>query len=225
MCIRDGAPWGLLWGASLCTGLSARVAASCIGWLGCTMAAILEPTLSIPNITAPQMLLCAFAVHLLGWECFFHSGLQTTISSLDWNAAFVGVPSYNMTLCGLLSICRTAFPHMAVSTMVFSRLSRRRIDDPTKRHLINMYALLQSVAVAFSCCACGVHMVHLMMWTIFCPKALFDAAIWAVTITQAVIVQYLSLIHISEPTRLLSISYAVFCLKKKKIKKRKHINT
>ena len=27
--------------------------------------------------------------------------------------------------------------------------------------------------------------------------------------------QYLSLIHISEPTRLLSISYAVFCLKKK----------
>ena len=30
----------------------------------------------------------------------------------------------------------------------------------------------------------------------------------------------LSLIHISEPTRLLSISYAVFCLKKKK--KNKH---
>src|SRR5678815_3826859 len=29
----------------------------------------------------------------------------------------------------------------------------------------------------------------------------------------------LSLIHISEPTRLLSISYAVFCLKKKKRKK------
>ena len=29
---------------------------------------------------------------------------------------------------------------------------------------------------------------------------------------------YLSLIHISEPTRLLSISYAVFCLKKKGVK-------
>ena len=28
--------------------------------------------------------------------------------------------------------------------------------------------------------------------------------------------EFLSLIHISEPTRLLSISYAVFCLKKKK---------
>src|SRR5674536_151478 len=34
----------------------------------------------------------------------------------------------------------------------------------------------------------------------------------------------LSLIHISEPTRLLSISYAVFCLKKKKKKKQKNDN-
>ena len=34
-------------------------------------------------------------------------------------------------------------------------------------------------------------------------------------ITPHVIELYLSLIHISEPTRLLSISYAVFCLKKK----------
>eukprot|EP00658_Telonema_sp_P-2_P080353 TRINITY_DN7984_c0_g1_i8.p2 TRINITY_DN7984_c0_g1~~TRINITY_DN7984_c0_g1_i8.p2 ORF type:complete len:113 (-),score=18.54 TRINITY_DN7984_c0_g1_i8:58-396(-) len=33
---------------------------------------------------------------------------------------------------------------------------------------------------------------------------------------------HLSLIHISEPTRLLSISYAVFCLKKKKKKIKNH---
>src|SRR5674536_390133 len=37
----------------------------------------------------------------------------------------------------------------------------------------------------------------------------------------AFIVLNLSLIHISEPTRLLSISYAVFCLKKKKKKNQK----
>mgnify|MGYP007068775102 CR=1 FL=1 len=35
----------------------------------------------------------------------------------------------------------------------------------------------------------------------------------------------LSLIHISEPTRLLSISYAVFCLKKKKKNKQKITET
>eukprot|EP00658_Telonema_sp_P-2_P063789 TRINITY_DN5258_c0_g1_i1.p2 TRINITY_DN5258_c0_g1~~TRINITY_DN5258_c0_g1_i1.p2 ORF type:complete len:105 (-),score=6.73 TRINITY_DN5258_c0_g1_i1:60-374(-) len=34
----------------------------------------------------------------------------------------------------------------------------------------------------------------------------------------------LSLIHISEPTRLLSISYAVFCLKKKKKNKKNQSN-
>ena len=35
------------------------------------------------------------------------------------------------------------------------------------------------------------------------------------------ILEYLSLIHISEPTRLGMISYAVFCLKKKKKKSKK----
>src|SRR5674536_398116 len=35
---------------------------------------------------------------------------------------------------------------------------------------------------------------------------------------------HLSLIHISEPTRLLSISYAVFCLKKKKNQQHKKNN-
>eukprot|EP00658_Telonema_sp_P-2_P067974 TRINITY_DN5690_c0_g1_i1.p1 TRINITY_DN5690_c0_g1~~TRINITY_DN5690_c0_g1_i1.p1 ORF type:complete len:507 (-),score=120.50 TRINITY_DN5690_c0_g1_i1:98-1618(-) len=56
------------------------------------------------------------------------------------------------------------------------------------------------------------------------------AAVWrhvktqmafATTLFMAAIVVFLSLIHISEPTRLLSISYAVFCLKKKK--KKSHI--
>src|SRR5665647_3809181 len=37
----------------------------------------------------------------------------------------------------------------------------------------------------------------------------------------AVATQYLSLIHISEPTRRTPISYAVFCLKKKKKKNKK----
>eukprot|EP00658_Telonema_sp_P-2_P031562 TRINITY_DN23592_c0_g1_i1.p1 TRINITY_DN23592_c0_g1~~TRINITY_DN23592_c0_g1_i1.p1 ORF type:complete len:143 (-),score=11.81 TRINITY_DN23592_c0_g1_i1:3-431(-) len=58
------------------------------------------------------------------------------------------------------------------------------------------------------------------MVTNYVAKPLQQAASWlwggrAQPIqTQAAIL--LSLIHISEPTRLLSISYAVFCLKKKK---------
>src|SRR5678816_1371489 len=60
------------------------------------------------------------------------------------------------------------------------------------------------------------------------PKPLVQAFHWPsiksrVTVDGVVTVVDLSLIHISEPTRLLSISYAVFCLKKKK--KIKHTNT
>src|SRR5674536_352149 len=47
--------------------------------------------------------------------------------------------------------------------------------------------------------------VHGLAWKIFTTC----------TDVAKVLKLYLSLIHISEPTRLLSISYAVFCLKKK----------
>ena len=48
-----------------------------------------------------------------------------------------------------------------------------------------------------------------------------DIAVYEEIKSQADKVVYLSLIHISEPTRLGMISYAVFCLKKKKKKKKK----
>eukprot|EP00658_Telonema_sp_P-2_P016716 TRINITY_DN16481_c0_g1_i2.p1 TRINITY_DN16481_c0_g1~~TRINITY_DN16481_c0_g1_i2.p1 ORF type:complete len:457 (-),score=91.36 TRINITY_DN16481_c0_g1_i2:120-1490(-) len=43
-----------------------------------------------------------------------------------------------------------------------------------------------------------------------------DSLVHVIENNQKDVLQVLSLIHISEPTRLLSISYAVFCLKKKK---------
>ena len=46
-----------------------------------------------------------------------------------------------------------------------------------------------------------------------------EKATWS--INNDGIALHLSLIHISEPTRLGMISYAVFCLKKKKMEKKK----
>eukprot|EP00658_Telonema_sp_P-2_P029445 TRINITY_DN22403_c0_g1_i1.p1 TRINITY_DN22403_c0_g1~~TRINITY_DN22403_c0_g1_i1.p1 ORF type:complete len:122 (+),score=33.15 TRINITY_DN22403_c0_g1_i1:168-533(+) len=48
------------------------------------------------------------------------------------------------------------------------------------------------------------------------PPSSSTSSTSAVPVSRPAPVQALSLIHISEPTRLLSISYAVFCLKKKK---------
>src|SRR5665647_3834677 len=49
------------------------------------------------------------------------------------------------------------------------------------------------------------------------PKAL-SSRVWRGIHVQSRTLKTLSLIHISEPTRRTPISYAVFCLKKKKIK-------
>eukprot|EP00658_Telonema_sp_P-2_P035444 TRINITY_DN25777_c0_g1_i5.p1 TRINITY_DN25777_c0_g1~~TRINITY_DN25777_c0_g1_i5.p1 ORF type:complete len:110 (+),score=10.63 TRINITY_DN25777_c0_g1_i5:77-406(+) len=55
---------------------------------------------------------------------------------------------------------------------------------------------------------------------LFSIKSIFSIVCDTTSILDIVsAVTGLSLIHISEPTRLLSISYAVFCLKKKKKKK------
>src|SRR5674536_385579 len=62
-------------------------------------------------------------------------------------------------------------------------------------------AIAAALAMVFSRHA--VHAALLLVVDFFCLAVLYAA-------------QDLSLIHISEPTRLLSISYAVFCLKKKK---------
>eukprot|EP00658_Telonema_sp_P-2_P029087 TRINITY_DN22177_c0_g1_i2.p1 TRINITY_DN22177_c0_g1~~TRINITY_DN22177_c0_g1_i2.p1 ORF type:complete len:254 (+),score=64.66 TRINITY_DN22177_c0_g1_i2:54-815(+) len=58
------------------------------------------------------------------------------------------------------------------------------------------------------------------------PSLYWDHAAWSTTLTTHIstVILGLSLIHISEPTRLLSISYAVFCLKKKKKKTKKKKN-
>src|SRR5678815_6172149 len=54
-----------------------------------------------------------------------------------------------------------------------------------------------------------------------CNKAFMEGIVSRDWRRAVIVPLYLSLIHISEPTRLLSISYAVFCLKKKK-KIKKH---
>ena len=55
----------------------------------------------------------------------------------------------------------------------------------------------------------------------FLSEVKLEKNIYATEYLSEAIAPYLSLIHISEPTRLRRISYAVFCLKKKKKKRQK----
>ena len=54
------------------------------------------------------------------------------------------------------------------------------------------------------------------IWLAVLALAIAGSYLWYQSSQTTANAVTLSLIHISEPTRLLSISYAVFCLKKKK---------
>ena len=63
------------------------------------------------------------------------------------------------------------------------------------------------------CLTIGSRCVVYTTWV--CVLCMRDGVSWCLTMGSRCVV-YLSLIHISEPTRHAQISYAVFCLKKKK---------
>eukprot|EP00658_Telonema_sp_P-2_P004674 TRINITY_DN1172_c0_g1_i9.p1 TRINITY_DN1172_c0_g1~~TRINITY_DN1172_c0_g1_i9.p1 ORF type:complete len:211 (-),score=53.09 TRINITY_DN1172_c0_g1_i9:108-740(-) len=152
------------------------------------------------------------------------TGWMTSTSSGDGH-----IPR-NMRLCALVS-------ELVEPYVRFSRTSQHSATDPD--HLPQVESGSQVVVKWLVGGGFSISSTH-VMWTrlndqeatIACAtKARMAAGFWSERVnstdessqlngsnswTEDGISQTLSLIHISEPTRLLSISYAVFCLKKKK---------
>eukprot|EP00658_Telonema_sp_P-2_P056343 TRINITY_DN44806_c0_g1_i2.p2 TRINITY_DN44806_c0_g1~~TRINITY_DN44806_c0_g1_i2.p2 ORF type:complete len:169 (+),score=11.73 TRINITY_DN44806_c0_g1_i2:511-1017(+) len=114
---------------------------------------------------------------------------------------------------------------------VFSPEASDQLDELTPADL-DLYSNVQELQAAIlEVVAIDIRSVHKRATKGGCDEHRFslDNLVVSFTITDSLaqisnieLVRSLSLIHISEPTRLLSISYAVFCLKKKKIKHTKN---
>eukprot|EP00658_Telonema_sp_P-2_P037114 TRINITY_DN2672_c0_g1_i16.p1 TRINITY_DN2672_c0_g1~~TRINITY_DN2672_c0_g1_i16.p1 ORF type:complete len:113 (-),score=25.30 TRINITY_DN2672_c0_g1_i16:17-355(-) len=96
------------------------------------------------------------------------------------------------------------------STTLAPRVSCRTTPCSLNPHQVGMMCAITGMAILPKC-RWGEPECYFLAHTCAYTKA---------TDTVATGESDLSLIHISEPTRLLSISYAVFCLKKKKKKKK-----
>eukprot|EP00658_Telonema_sp_P-2_P022773 TRINITY_DN19116_c0_g1_i13.p1 TRINITY_DN19116_c0_g1~~TRINITY_DN19116_c0_g1_i13.p1 ORF type:complete len:289 (+),score=59.62 TRINITY_DN19116_c0_g1_i13:205-1071(+) len=159
-----------------------------------------------------------------GWD--FHQRFAFYLASPVCGTALVVVGCYVACLCGFsLGSTRTTigtmlvigvytFMPQAVSSLVTAfpcyvseEGLRRMVYSPSSSCMEYAYVTATAVLGMFGLAAVAA-------WLIGYGRCVLAPADLALTLAGQDM--YLSLIHISEPTRLLSISYAVFCLKKKK---------
>lgn len=130
-------------------------------------------------------------LHLLSWLTFFADGQQCAASTVDWNAAFVGVREYHFATGAVLVFARTfgGFPFVPLCFVAFALNAPQCEDDadntavsvadkrwPVVRQVVFGYAYLAAVQIALSSVAIAVLRRHLMLWAVFCPKYIYDVA-------------------------------------------------
>ena len=119
-----------------------------------------------------------------------------------------------------ISVCLVCFFFFQAEDGIRDRSPSRGLGDVYKRQVLEVcWAFYRSSWHCFSSCLWWKTVVILpewpLSWTNCCARSDFRVE---------VLYQCLSLIHISEPTRRTPISYAVFCLKKKKNTRMTHIH-
>lgn len=157
----------VMWTGSLCN--ENIVVAIVIVTYGVYLPTFLHCTRHLP--TASRAALLFFAAH----SVFFLQGHQYMINTIDWNASFVGMPFYNMLGGGILVVNRSlnAFLFTMAAVCVFEKSSRESVS-------IRHYLLHFQIAVAsLSCLNAFSKRKHLFLYTIFCPKMIFDIIITA----------------------------------------------
>src|SRR5678816_2073161 len=98
----------------------------------------------------------------------------------------------------------------------FAEFRRRRMFRAMVAYFVGAWLLLQIASVTFPPLGLPEWMQRALIIALAVGIVPAFALAWIYDLTVHGVVRTLSLIHISEPTRLLSISYAVFCLKEKK---------
>lgn len=131
--------------------------------------------------------------YLAGMHLFFVTGHQATLTSIQWEAAFVGLQSTIQWIAGPLVALNTLAGPIIASIALGISLYRQTANYKNIMLFYLWYGLSQLTASAGFTAAL---LRHLMVWRMFTPRFLFQAAIMATIIP---IVVFASLIR---PNRL-----------------------
>ncbi|KAJ3413417.1 mannose-ethanolamine phosphotransferase gpi13 [Chytridiales sp. JEL 0842] len=120
---------------------------------------------------------------LLGHLHYFSTGHQTTLSSIQYNAGFIGLAAVNWVLSPLMVLFNTYGAHVlfiaAVPLLgIWNRPLVRGTEQRTMKELgfVIFVALLRwSLVGGASTLLAGWFKRHLMVWSIFAPKFIFES--------------------------------------------------
>ncbi|KAF5223413.1 hypothetical protein C3747_69g131 [Trypanosoma cruzi] len=161
----------VLWASSLCGEKYSIGAATAL--YGAVLPSVVRATQHLPGFSQAVLL------HLFSWVAFFAQGNQSLFSTIDFNATFVGNSSDHIFFGGVLVTVRTlnAFALAPMAVMHVYRAQRTH-----GWHVCYLLVYLAVVQSAFSSFNGYIQKAHLMLFSIFCPKLIFDLLIFLVTL-------------------------------------------
>ncbi|KAF9291387.1 mannose-ethanolamine phosphotransferase gpi13 [Mortierella alpina] len=140
-----------------------------------------------PKPPTLDLLLPTVVLSLLGNLLFFATGHQATLSSVQWSAAFIGVPTLNYFFSPILVIVNTLGPFIlcaaALPLIVLWKLPPKAdklgkiVLFPELTRLCLMMMMHQSLVLAANMFFTGgMFRRHLMVWKVFAPRFMLQAS-------------------------------------------------
>ncbi|KAF9559692.1 mannose-ethanolamine phosphotransferase gpi13 [Mortierella alpina] len=140
-----------------------------------------------PRPPTLDLLLPTVVLSLLGNLLFFATGHQATLSSVQWSAAFIGVPTLNYFFSPILVIINTLGPFIlcaaALPLVVLWKLPPKAdklgkiVLFPELTRLCLMMMMHQSLVLAANMFFTGgMFRRHLMVWKVFAPRFMLQAS-------------------------------------------------
>uniref|UniRef100_A0A7G3ADG6 Putative glycosylphosphatidylinositol anchor synthesis protein n=1 Tax=Lutzomyia longipalpis TaxID=7200 RepID=A0A7G3ADG6_LUTLO len=125
---------------------------------------------------APKIYMLILSHLWIGKIFFFYQGNSNSLASIDLNAGYVGLSSFNMPIVGLFITINTfSGPLLALLVMLYrlqSDQSNRKHQSKTFLQTCSLFLILP--LTLYMAIATGFRN-HLFVWTVFSPKLLYEA--------------------------------------------------
>lgn len=119
---------------------------------------------------------------------FYHLGHSPVISSIPWNAAFVGIPGGTAlrVLPALFVLFHLNFSAISSIFVISSESeSSQKMSAPNTAWTLTETLVLMTIRATLTCLVSSIHRRHLMVWKIFAPKFIFECILTIVFIFSA----------------------------------------